>query len=101
MNERQLNKLVRDIEQTYYKAYKQYGNLTLAYDAPKIYAITVAELAAQGMEADAAQLATTIEGNIITGAYKLDTEDNVLVYLFFAAVIIWVFFYYKNKMKKG
>ncbi|MDR2362739.1 MAG: hypothetical protein LBD91_08450 [Prevotellaceae bacterium] len=95
-----IEKRVNKIAQTYYRQYRDYGNLIIGYDDRQIRRLVEAELIANGQTPNTVGLDTVIEGNIITGAYKLDTDDNVLIYLFFAAVIIWVIFYYRNKFKK-
>jgi hypothetical protein len=95
-----LEKRVNKMAQGYYRQYQRYGDLIVGYDDGQIRRLVEVELVASGQSSDPEALDTVIEGNIITGAYKLDTDDNVLIYLFFAAVIIWVIFYYKNKFKK-
>lgn len=45
-------------------------------------------------------LSTEIEGNITTGHYKLSTDDDLLIYLFFAGMVVCVYFYFKYKIVK-
>ncbi|MDR3134352.1 MAG: hypothetical protein LBU42_10120 [Prevotellaceae bacterium] len=50
--------------------------------------------------AEAIAQATQIEGNLNTGIFSLSTDDDVLVYLFFAGLVIAVYFYFKYKIIK-
>jgi hypothetical protein len=92
--------VVKDVIRRYYEANKRYGDLTVAYDAPKLLAMAEAALEAEGQEVDAVALSTEIEGNITTGVYKLSTDNDLLVYLFFAGLAIAVYFYFKYKIIK-
>ncbi|MDR0667620.1 MAG: hypothetical protein LBF90_03255 [Prevotellaceae bacterium] len=100
MTAQTLNKEVTAIARSYYRKYRRYGDLIPEYDARQLYNLTTLDMELSGAEYEPEALATVIEGNIISGAYKIDTEDNVLLYLFFAAIVIWVYYYYKAKLKK-
>jgi hypothetical protein len=92
-------KIINDVIATYYKKNKKYGNLNVSYDAEKIEHIAKKVLAANNMNVDAQLLKTEIEGNIISGAYKLSTDNDIFVYLFIAGMAIAVYFYFKSKKK--
>jgi hypothetical protein len=90
--------IVDDVIRGYYKNNKKYGDLTVAYDAPRLLTMVEAALEAEGIETAADSLATEIEGNITTGHYKLTTDDDLLLYLFFAVMVVAVYFYFKYKI---
>jgi hypothetical protein len=89
--------IVSDVILTYYKKNKKYGNLSTSYDAPVITEIAQKVLTAKGTSVDIQQLQTEIEGNILSGAYKLSTDNDIFVYLFIAGIAIAVYFYFKSK----
>jgi hypothetical protein len=94
---KKVKKIIKDIVRTYYKENKKYGDLNTSYDAEKIEEIAEKVLAADGVNVDSTQLQTEIEGNILSGAYKLSTDNDIFVYLFIAGIAIAVYFYFKSK----
>jgi hypothetical protein len=99
MNSQQ-KQIVREVTRSYYEANRQYGDLTAAYDTAQIMPLAAAALAAAGESADAEALTTEIEGNILTGAYKIATDNDLFVYLFFAGMAVCIYYYFKYKIKK-
>ena len=90
-------KIIKDVIATYYKKNKKYGDLNVSYDAENIAPIAKKVLAANNINVDAEQLQTEIEGNILSGAYKLSTDNDIFVYIFIAGIAIAVYFYFKSK----
>jgi hypothetical protein len=92
-------KIIDDVIQSYYRQNKKYGKLNISYDAPVIAEIAQKVLTESGTNVDSQQLQTEIEGNIISGNYKLSTDNDIFVYLFIAGIAIVVYFYFKSKNK--
>jgi hypothetical protein len=92
-------KIIKDVIATYYKKNKAHGELSVLYDMPALSAMAQKVLAANDMDVDTQQLKTEIEGNILSGAYKLSTDNDIFVYLFIAGIAIAVYFYFKSKKK--
>lgn len=90
-------KIIKDVIVTYYKKNKAHGDLRISYDMPALSAMAQKVLAANDIEVGAEQLQTEIEGNILSGAYKLSTDNDIFVYIFIAGIAIAVYFYFKSK----
>ena len=91
--------IIKDVIATYYKKNKAHGDLSVLYDTPALSAMAQKVLAANDVNVGAEQLQTEIEGNILSGAYKLSTDNDIFVYIFIAGIAIAVYFYFKSKKK--
>jgi uncharacterized protein YxjI len=96
-NSQKAKKIISDVVRDYYRKNKAYGDLTVSYDGDAIAEIAKSILIANKLSVDSQQLQTEIEGNIISGNYKLSTDNDIFVYLFIAGIAIAVYFYFKSK----
>jgi hypothetical protein len=92
---------VNEVVRSYYETRRASGDLMVEADAPVLLPLVETALAQEGVTADAGTLATEIEGNITTGHYKLSTEDDLLIYLFFGGMVLCVYFWFKYKIAKS